>query len=121
MNYKKIQEDLRNGMSITDCCRKYNISFQDLCDRMPKRQKPKTKSNRFTGEKYIQTRDGKYYLRKSVNKKTRMFGTYNSLEDAIKVRDHCIEHGWIQKNIDQYCRELGIKRYTDKKCRVRYH
>ena len=43
------------------------------------------------------------------------------LEDAVKVRDHCMRHGWKQTKIDEYCKELGVVRCTDHRSTVRYH
>ena len=63
-----------------------------------------------TGEKYIAGFNGKYLIRKQYKGKNRLFGVYTTLEDAIKVRDHCIMHGWKQHSIDRYCEELGVER-----------
>jgi len=116
------QDDLKRGMSIEDACRKHQISFKYAFENMPNtvpRKSPrcitrlgrKPKPNSATcPEKYIWCRDGRYTVRKTVNKKTRMFGTYNSLEDAVAIRDYCEKHGWKQRCVDRYCLILGIER-----------
>ena len=63
-----------------------------------------------TNQRYIGGRSGHYYLRKQVRGKTRMFGTYKTIEDAVRMREHCEKHGWKERSIDQYCKELGIER-----------
>ena len=116
---KRFQEDLRNGMNISEACTKHNVSLAYAMENMPKkltkpRKKPKGRAPS-TGEKYIQFRHGKYFLRKNVRRKMRCFGTYNTLEDAVKVRDYCMEHGWKVKSIDEYCRVLGVERSKETK------
>ena len=63
-----------------------------------------------TGEKYICKARGHFHIRKQYNGKQRHYGSYESLEDAIKVRDYCIKHGWKQHSIDEYCSVLGVER-----------
>ena len=111
-NIQKIQKDLQNGMSINDACRKYNISFKVLCNIMPrshpkqKKEPPKVESR--TLEPKITQRKDSYYVRHGRD----MYGTYSSLEDAIRMRDYCEKHGWSKNQLDNYCRILGITRRT---------
>ena len=138
---QKFQTDLQCGMSIDEACRKHKISFKYACDNLPRaygkrkrnypaNRKPAQKPRRpVQKEKYIMERNGHYYLRKymKTSKKKRgkgvAFGTYKSMEDAVKVRDYCIEHGWKQHSIDEYCRILGVERCKNNrsKSRLRYH
>ena len=133
INVKKLQRfqwDLQDGMTISDACRKHEISFKYACDNMPKIQKskirPKKTSNTFASQ-YIQHRNGKYHLRKYIpdckrdKSSTVMFGTYYSLEDAIRMREHCKKHGWKKRSVDRYCEELGIKRVISSKSKGGYH
>ena len=121
---KAFQNDLQDGMTLEDACRKHQISFKYACDNMgkiyTKKILPKKESNTFASE-YIQTRNGKYFLRKYLRGSTKMFGTYNSLNDAIRMREHCKRYGWKQQSVDKYCEELGIERVTSSKSKVRYH
>ena len=122
------QNDLKNGMSITDALQKHDLTLEQafqrlhhsLAGRPVVKKKPKKSSK--TGEKYISSRQNTFYIRKIVYGKYTTFGTYSSLEDAIKVRDYCIAHGWKQDHIDEYCQRLGVIRCWDKrkKERVRY-
>ena len=124
---RRFQEDLINGMSIEAACHKHKVSlayaFEHISKgvgRPPKpkhrrvktRKKPgrKKKGKSYTGEPHIQKRDGKFYLRCHVNGKQKCFGTYSTLEDAIKVRTPCMEHGWKKRKIDEYCETLGVER-----------
>ena len=60
-----------------------------------------------TGQLYISTRDGKYYIRN----KGRWFGTYKSLDDAVKVRDWFILNGrWDKRWVNRACRECNVER-----------
>lgn len=110
----EIQEDLRNGMSINDACAKYGLTFKELCEKMPKPytllQRKAKKPPRLTGERYIQKWFGCYHIRKSINKKTVSFGSYDTLEDAVLMRDYLMEHGWRKDLLDVYCSRLGVTR-----------
>ena len=116
------QEDLRKGMSIEHALKKYGVSFKKAVELMPRHNKNKKKHVKWESqEKYIQKRDGSYYLRKNINGKTVMVGSYTTLKDAIKVRDYCIKFGWKQRSIDEYCEVLGVKRIKDSRSKTRYH
>jgi len=107
---KEITDDLRKGMSIEECLCKHNTNFRELfrVDHMNTGMKPKKSKTHVA--KYIQERSGHFYLRKSINGKTRMFGTYKSVEDAILVRDELERIGWKQRKVDEICERLGVSR-----------
>lgn len=44
--------------------------------------------------KYICNLNGKFGITKTINGKKYYFGSYNSLEEALKVREYFIKHGW---------------------------
>lgn len=117
MDVKRFQQDLRNGMTISDALQKHQVTFKEAVDSMPrpmsnKQGKLRTHKKGYynTNQRYIGGRSGHYYLRKQVRGKTRMFGTYKTIEDAVRMREHCEKHGWKERSIDQYCKELGITR-----------
>ena len=115
-NLSLFQTDLRNGMSITDALQKHDLTFKQAFNtlnrkkigRPAKAEKQPRQSS--TGEKYISQLLGRYYLRKKIKNKTVVFGTYKTLEDAVKVRDYCIKHGWYINCLDSYCKRVGVKR-----------
>ena len=109
---EKAQKDLQEGMSIFDACVKYHIPFRDLCNCMPRASSGRR--NIRSGEKYIRKQQGHYQIVKSLNGTNQAFGTYDSLEDAVKVREQCIKQGWIQKNVDEYCRQVKVVRRKGK-------
>ena len=115
---KYITQELQSGTSLEDCLIKYNTNLKELfsggCNKGIKSKRKFDKKRQ-----YIQERYGKFYLRKSVKGKTKQFGTYNSLEDAVLVRDELMKHGWIQSNVDGICETLGVSR-VNSKSKVRY-
>ena len=122
-NLYLIRKDLRNGMSIETVCNKYNITFKKLCETFHGyKRKPQKNHKTTTPAKYIAHINNRYTIRKNINSKTRIFGTYDRLEDAIIMRDALEEDGWHQTHVDKLCEELGVKRrkgYFNEK--VRYH
>lgn len=117
---QRFQDDLKNGLSIEQALRKYNISFREAIDSMPRFYGRKKKRKCRGRAKYIQQMDNRFHVRKTIKGKTRSFGSYSSLEDAIKLRDYCIEHGWKQRKVDEYCETLGITRRTYHTNKVRF-
>lgn len=115
------QMDLRNGMKLEDALIKHRLDLPTAFELVPKFRthhddKSENKYNEYAG-KYILFRHNRFYVRKQIKGKTRMFGSYNSLEDAIAVREKMIEIGWKQKQVDKVCEELGIFRNKSRKIR----
>lgn len=116
VNLEKFRNDLRSGKSIEEVLETHKIDLGTALYLMQKhngirrRRRPKTQSSCTTGEKYISRYGNKYWLRKTVNKKLRSFGRYDSLEDAIKVRDYMMVHGWYITKLETAQRNCGIKK-----------
>ena len=102
----KIREDLWNGMSIDEACRKYHISFKDLCKMM---QSDNYSGSRCptTNERYISHIGNVYILRKNGN----YYGQYRSMRDAKKVRRYLVDNGWnvTRRQLLKICKELGVE------------
>jgi hypothetical protein len=118
------RKDLQQGMTIHDALTKHGITFQDAFQQLHKyKRTPEKKTYTQIGvSQYILTVDNRYAIRKNINGKTRMFGTYDCLEDAVLVRDELIRDGWHQTHVDSICERLGVQRrtgYPNEK--VRYH
>lgn len=58
---------------------------------------------------YIQKHRDRYRIRKSVKGKLLTFGYYESLEDAVNVRDALIEDGWRLYRLSKICKKLNVK------------
>ena len=117
MNLITVRNDLQKGLTIEETCLKYNISFQEMFTMFHGYERnqvslPTPKCTRVTRspEHYIYIRDNTYAVRKQIKGKTKIFGTYNSIEDAIKVREALKIDGWHQTHVDQICDKLGVLR-----------
>ena len=122
----EFQDDLRGGMTIEEACQKHGVSFREAVIHMPPRPRPPGKKKHYkypqkTVAKHIVFRNGRFHLNRYIKRKSVAFGIYYSLEDAVKVRDYCDEHGWKQRKIDEYCRVLGVVRAQSQRSKVRYH
>ena len=116
---KAFQNDLRNGMTIEEACTKHNITFKDACREMPgnwnhprttRQNDGVTYYRKHNLPDYITLNRGRYMLRKKIKRKWVYFGRYKSLEDAIKVRDYMMEHGWNKHLLNSVCRKLGVEK-----------
>jgi hypothetical protein len=127
MSIKAFQRDLQKGMTLHDALQKHQLTLKEAFQQAEKPIKHKGTPETYHASQYIQYRDGHYYLRKNVFSKskgrpvTRMFGTYTTLEDAVKMREAQKKIGWKVTHVDRLCEELGIKRCTYWNNRVRYH
>lgn len=117
MNIREFQQDLQKGMTLEEALIKHNTNLQTVFrvlhykDTNKNNIKKKTKSNsRSTGEAYIQyqVNQKSYLLRKTVNKKCTYFGRYETLEDAILVRDYMMTHGWDKSRLNSIRKELNV-------------
>lgn len=107
------QEDLKNGLSIEEALKKYNISFRDAVSSMP-RQSKRDPIKSLSAGRYIQKRRHIYHLRKTVNGESRYYGAYNSFKDAKTIRDYLIETNWECTDLDEICKKFGIERNVKK-------
>ena len=127
----EFQSDLKNGMTLTDALTKHGLTLEKAFNILhyipkkkqiiPNKKKHKRKPKTYTPTHYIQCRNGRYYLRKHAHGKGRAFGTYSTLEDAIRMREALKLDGWHQTHVDRLCDELGIIRCRTRGKKVRYH
>ena len=110
MNIQEFQRDLNNGMSIEDACRKHKTTLAKAFEILHYKDTNKRKTLGNCGESYIRYDEtsGTYLLRKRVNKKYTYFGRYKTLEDAIKVRDYMMTHGWYKHRLNSIREELNV-------------
>lgn len=109
------RKDLRDGLTIAEACTKHNITFKYAVDNM---ERPYTKNRKpnynCKGSRrvslYIYRLGTGFTIYKSLNCKSHNFGTYRTLEDAMKVRDYFLENGWNVKEVDNVCEKLGVIR-----------
>ena len=110
MTMKEIRSKLLNGETIEEVCQEYQITFPELLRKMSKlgNEKRYNKDSAFrTGHIYIgKSSSGKYVVRKSKT----YYGSFKSLDDAVKVRDWFIRNGWNKRWINRACRLTGVKR-----------
>lgn len=137
---KKFQSDLKNGMTLSDACCKHDVTLDYAVGNMGKMErmvkdkakpvksapkirvsKRKKKVRVLNPSRYIFQRNDTFAVRKRVNGKTKIFGTYSSLEDACAVRDELECIGWKQRQVDNVCERLGVERRKGfKNSSVRY-
>ena len=107
---REIRQDLKDGMTINDVCTKYQLTFKQLMRLFNgDRYKATTKESiSTTGELYISRVGNRYIIRRCK----KHYGTYKTLEDAVKVRNHLIFNGWYKNRLNTICKELGVERCT---------
>ena len=107
----EIRSKLQNGSTIQNICNEYHLTFNALWDIFKNEAQGQGRPKRKNLNKhlYITERDGKFFIRKNDV----FYGTYKTLEDAIKVRDYFIYSRWDIRNLDKVCEELGVERIRD--------
>ena len=140
---EKFQSDLKEGMTLSEACCKHEVTLDYAFRNMGKmetmvkakakakaktlnptprirRSKKKRNLKALNPSKYIFQRGEVFSVRKSVKCRTKIFGSYNSLEDAIRVRDELMSIGWKQRSVDSICEQFGINRRKGTGWYVRY-
>ena len=111
LNIIEFRRDLKR-MSLDETLRAYNLTLSEVMEALtqPSNTRLKTVDKpRFkTVDKHVYQRGNFYHISKSINNRTREFGHYTSLKDAIMVRDYLIKHGWTIKARDKALKEYGI-------------
>ena len=123
MNITLFKEDLHNGLTLDEALQKHKVSLDQAFKILRRKdiRKVQKNANRSCPETYILKRNDVYTIRKSIKGKTKIFGAYNSLEDALLVRDTLIKEGWKQRSVDDICKRLGVERRGGHvNCKVRY-
>ena len=108
-----VRNELRNGESIDETLRKHNLTLKDAVKNMEKSNTKPMKRIPLSvniDSKHIYKVGNYYVIQKSVHGRSHNFGTYNSLEDAERVRDYFLENGWRHGLIDEVCGLVGVER-----------
>ena len=100
-----IQKDFKNGLSISEICDKYSITFKELVTIHLKKQAELNPKNS------IRHHSGGFVLEKTINGKTVYYGYYKTLETAEKVKQKLIQCNWNKKYLPLIHKELGVTEY----------
>lgn len=88
----EIREKLWNGVTITEICTEYRLTFKKLFDLLDTMDiKPQYLN---LEEEHIYLKGKRYNIHKTVNGGTLDFGSYIYLGDAIKIRDELVALKW---------------------------
>lgn len=116
--YLQFRKDLQNGMTISEGLTKYKITLGEAFNALQYYNKPKISPTRTNEYNIRQNLQGHYFIIKWIHGKQTNFGTYTTVEDAVKIRDWFMENGWDKENIDKACTECGVTRRTIKNRRT---
>ena len=105
INAKAIHSYLQNH-TINDACKHFNCSFKDLFN-YTKINEPSEEITTNYDMKYIQKRNGVYFIQKHINGEFKCFKCSKSLKETVEIRDKLIENNW------RYYEQLGIKELDD--------
>ena len=108
MNSKEIRSKLQAGVTINQVCYDYNLTFKKLVTLMLKLGNENGTFSRTarTGQLYVHEKHGRFL----VVKDHKSFGSYRSLEDAVKIRDWFLHERWDRRWVDRACKETGVER-----------
>lgn len=104
-----IQKELKDGLTISEACNKYCLSFKELVELVSKEKKiiPRKRDKE---KQYIYRKGRAFVIQKRVNGKYSYFGAYSSFEDARKVRDELVKFNWNMDYLPLICRQLGVEK-----------
>ena len=105
INARNIHSYLQNH-TINDACKHFQCSFKELFNYA----NIYGHSEGITREydmKYIQKRNGSYFIQKHINGEFKCFKCSKSLKETVEIRDKLIENNW------RYYEQLGIVELDD--------
>ena len=108
INAKVIHSYLQNH-TINDACKHFNCSFKELFNYVHKYRTTEEITTNY-GMKYIQKRNGVYFIQKHINGEFKCFKCSKSLKETVEIRDKLIENNW-RDNGQLGIRELDDNRY----------
>ena len=115
MNIREFQSDLQNGMTLENALNKHGVTLEQAFNMLQYFNANQHKGGYApiggnTGEAYIRYDDNSqtFMLRKKVNGKFTYFGRYETLKDAVLVRDYMMTHGWYKHRLKSIREELGV-------------
>ena len=111
INVNELKQDFKSHMSVEEVLIKHKITFKEAIKLCSKKEPEKPKYKRRyepTGEDYIRKYGRKYVIRRNIKGKQKWFGSYKTLEDAIKVRDCLNEEGWSTYKVQPIREKLGV-------------
>ena len=121
MNTIKIREDLQSNMSISEVCKKYNLTFNKLCALMQQPiQLPKEKC-----PEHIRRHYSRYMVYREVEGRIIKYGSFLTLQEAKEVKQRLIDSNWElppseylgMMYIIKYQKHYVIQKYLDGKHR----
>ena len=108
----ELKQDFKSQMTIGEVLIKHGLTFKEavaLCSiKQPRKPKKSSRHYEPTGEEYIRKYGRKYVIRRNIKGKQKWFGSYKTLEDAIKVRDCLNEEGWSTYKVQPIREKLGV-------------
>ena len=114
MEQRTLIKELRNGATISEVCTKHNISFEYLFGILKKNRIPLRKRDEINENIYQVGK--RWEIRKNVNGKMCIFGSYLDFEEARSVRNTLKKMGWNVNPLD-YLGDMYIHK-TNKKWTV---
>ena len=98
-----LMHDLRAGMSVEEGLKKHETSLQEIFQKNYNRRK------RRTDPKYVLRQETNHFtINKKVNNVTVHFGTFETIDDAVKVRDELMKCDWDKTRIPEICKQVGV-------------
>lgn len=108
ISINEFQQDLRtSGETLDKTLKKHGLTLKKALDLCPVPQRTRNNPYYRNGKPKIRNiaeHQGRFVVRKYINGKYTYFGFYETLEEAIKVREICVECGWRKEEIDRYKR-----------------
>lgn len=109
---EEFQKDLRNGMSLAECCKEHSIALKDAMDYLVLHNKKKTlqqnKKPRKNPNHNLYYRRNRWYLEKRTKKIKQVIATFQDLEDAKIVRDELKKCDWDLSQLKSILHRTGI-------------
>lgn len=106
--YYQFQDDLRRGISIQEALTRHGLSFRDAFLHLQYKNKPSCNKNGGKNRYLLIRRGRSVQVRKSIDGKQRVFGSYRNIQDARKVRNYLERNDWKCDDLEKLQELLGV-------------
>ena len=106
------QKDLKNGMSLEECCKKHSLNLKEIMEYMVQHNKKQTpvkkRKPRKSPNRNIYFKRTRWYLEKRSGEVQGVIATFKELEDARTVRDELEKCDWDLTQLDNILKKNNI-------------
>ena len=117
-----LEDEVRDTITpLNEILQKHQTNLKKVMSTKNKKvHEEKSKKKTKTNIVNITYTRGVYMIKKYINSKNVYYGSYDTLEDANRVKQELIKNNWDKTCLDKICKELGVRRRSKENVVLKY-